>query len=486
MIVTFRPTINNTSDYTACYLNFLRCVTAIATASAGTTSLTVNPYTASNTIDTSTNCIRSIDANTEAGGWTTSASHNVPSSGNNTPAAYTALASAAAFLYKADFYNASTKATYPYKKLCFHSYNDNTDTQGNNWATNYNPSYGSITQKYTRSAITATRFNNVLITFGCSSTTDWTDTKFPPGTGTAAGYINDVATQRTSWTLNEFAHWNMDNQYRGNKFTLNYTDTTVEYHMAVTADYCVIWESKIVDTYAAGYFTTATNGNGDGGGAFRTDGGRFGSIFYMGLRETQAWENSQPDNVPWVCWHYLADTEGNGSVYNGMFPQNNVSAFMNTINNSMIVQTPAKIYRSVNKDYTYNVFFSTVQDRALTAYSTSYNVGYQAYIKELDTPLFVTKRMSNTTTNTGNNLYTPVYDAVTGLQVPPAYPIKISRNYNGDFNSGGACRGIYKSLSMPYATIKQVWQAGNQTFTIGTDTYLPFCLDTDMWLVRFA
>jgi hypothetical protein len=169
-----------------------------------------------------------------------------------------------------------------------------------------------------------------------------------------------------------------------------------------------------------------------------------------------------------------------------MFPQNNVSAFMNTMNNSMIVQTPAKVYRSVNKDYNYNIFFSTVQDRALTAYSTSYSIGYQAYIKELDTPLFVTKRMSNTTTNTSNNLYTPVFDAVTGLQVPPAYPIKISRSFNSDFNAGGACRGIYKSLSMPYATIKQVWQAPNQTFTIGTDTYLPFCLDTDMWLVRFA
>jgi hypothetical protein len=94
--------------------------------------------------------------------------------------------------------------------------------------------------------------------------------------------------------------------------------------------------------------------------------------------------------------------------------------------------------------------------------------------------------MSNTTTNTSNNLYNPVFDAVTGLQVPPAYPIKISRSFTGDFNSGGACRGIYKSLSMPYATIKQVWQAPNQTFTIGTDTYLPFCLDTDMWLIRFA
>ena len=485
MIVTFRPTINNTADYTACYLNFLRCVTAIATAAAGTTSLTVNPYTASNTIDTTKNCIISIDANAEAGGWTTSASHNVPSSGNNTPAAYTALASATAFLYKADFYNASTKATYPYKKLCFHSYNDNTDTQGNNYATGYNNNFGSLNTKYQKANISANILNNVLITFGCSSSTDWTDTKFPPAAGAVSGLINNVTTQSTSWTLNEFAHFQDGNNYRVNKFGLNYTDTTVEYHMAVTADYCVIWESKTDDGYAAGYFTTVTGGNGAGYPQYMNY-GRFGNIFYMGLRETQAWENSQPDNVPWVCWHYMSDTEGTGYwASQQQFPQNNVAAFMNTMNNSMIVQTPAKIHRSVNKDY-FQVFFSTVQDRALTAYSTAYTKDQNNYYKELDTPLFVTKRMSNTTTNTSNNLYTPVFDAVTGLQVPPAYPIKISRSFNSDFNAGGACRGIYKSLSMPYATIKQVWQAPNQTFTIGTDTYLPFLLDTDMWLVRFA
>ena len=478
MIVTFRPTINTGADYTACYLNFLRCVTAIATAPAGTATLTVNPYTASNTIDTTKNCIISIDANAEAGGWTTSASHNVPSSSNNTPAAYTALASAAAFLYKADFYNASTKATYPFKKLCFHSYNDNTDAQGNYYAT-YNISGAILSSKWSKSAITASRLNNILITFGCSSSTDWTDTKFPPAAGSASGLINNVTTQSTSWTLNEGAHFYDNQNYRNNFYGLNYTDTTIEYHMAVTADYCVIWESKVGDTYAAGYFTTATDGAGDSSAQWKANYGRFGNIFYMGLRETQAWENSQPDNVPWVAWHYMSEPSmsGTGTVY---FPPNGVASFMNTMNNSMVVQTPAKIYRTYNKDQA-NYFFSP-QSTASMAYKTTYTESY----KEIDTPLFWTKRMSNTTGNSVNNLYTPVFDAVTGLQVPPAYPIKISRCFSGDFNAGGACRGIYKSLSMPYATIKQIWQAPNQTFTIGTDTYIPFCLDTDMWLVRFA
>ena len=477
MIVTFRPTINTGADVTACYLNFLRCVTAIATAAAGTTSLTVNPYTASNTIDSTKNCIISIDANTEAGGWTTSASHNVPSSGNNTPAAYTAISSAAAFLYKADFYNASTKTTYPYKKLCFHTYNDQADTGQGNYYSAYAPGGYGITKRYTKADITATVLNNMLITFGCSSTTDWTDTKFPPGTGTAAGYINDTSTQKTSWTLNEGAHFTDGNSWRVNSNGLNYTDTSVEYHMAVTADYCVIWESKVGDTYTAGYFTTATSGNG----ASTFNASRYGNIFYMGLRETQGWENSQPDNVPWVCWQYMSEVYSAGSNTN-FYPANGVAAFMCTLNNSMVAQTPAKTYKTYNRD-TANYFFSTNASSANSAYSNAYTGTY----KEIDTPLFWTKRMSGSiSANASNNMYMPVYDATTGLQVPPAYPIKISRNYTGDFNPGGACRGIYKSLSMPYATMKQIWQAPNQTFTIGTDTYLPFCLDTDMWLVRFA
>ena len=56
MIVSFDPAITggayaaaNTEAY---YVNFLRCVTAIATANAGTTSLTVNPYIGLSTVTT--------------------------------------------------------------------------------------------------------------------------------------------------------------------------------------------------------------------------------------------------------------------------------------------------------------------------------------------------------------------------------------------------------------------------------------------------
>ena len=335
MIVTFRPTINNASDVTACYLNFLRCVTAIATAAAGTTTLTVNPYTASNTIDTTKNCIISIDANTEAGGWTTSASHNVPSSGNNTPSTYTAINSAADYLYKADFYNASGKSAFPYKKLCFHSYNSSSD--GYYWGT-------SSYVQFTRSSITLNKGANMLVTFGCSSSTDWTSTTFPPGGGVGSNRINSTAVspgQSTSYTLGGNTT-NSTPLY--NNPGLVYTDATVEYHMAVTADYCVIWESKVGDTYANGYFTTNTSGNG----TTYWNNGRFGSIYYMGLRETQAWENSQNNNVPWVAWQTTLSFNGSGSGSGNEYMHDQVGAFMLTQTNAGLVGTSAKAYATQN------------------------------------------------------------------------------------------------------------------------------------------
>lgn len=480
MIVTFQPTINNTADYTACYINFLRCVTAIATAAAGTTTLTVNPYTASNTIDTTKNCIISIDANAEAGGWTTSASHNVPSSLSNTATTYTALASAAAYLYKADFYNTSGKSTYPYKKLCFHSYNDSS-------AYNHYSSSSSYSAP-TRSYISAARATNMLITFGCSSTTDWTSTTFPPSGGVVTNQINDQpnAGQTTSYTLNQntVQTSSLYNQGPG----LTYNDTTIQYHMAITADYCVIWESKVGDTYTAGYFTTPTNGQSTAQ-ASNWNYPRYGSIYYMGMRQTQPWEDTMTNNPPWVCWQYTGDLSATAGT-TSPFSQSQVAAYMATVNNSGITSTSAKIYTTANS-YNQNTFFGGSSIGRNTNEQAWDQVNYYTYSKKLDGPLFLTRAMSNNIFNgeagyTTNMLYMPQYDTVTGGQVPGAYPIKISRCYTGDWNPGGACRGIYKSLSMPYATMKLYWQAANQTYTIGSDTYIPFVLNEDMWLVRFA
>jgi len=471
MIVTFRPTINTGADYTACYMNFLRCVTAIATAAAGTTSLTVNPFTASNTIDTTKNCIVSIDCNTEAGGWITSASHNVVASLSNTPAVYTALASAATHLYKADFYNASGKATYPYKKLAFHSYGTYAGQSA----------YTGTNACVDKSQITANFAANMLITFGCSASTDWTSGFQPPATTV----LNSAsAGQTTSYTLN--------GQNAGTSTLyanpgLCYTDTTVEYHMAVTADYCVIWESKVGDTYANGYFTTATSG----AGTSYWNVARFGSIYYMGLRETQPWENTLSNNPPWVCWQHTQNTNSTGSQ-SVPYPNNQVAAFMITNANSGVAGVTPLIYSTNNRWD--SEFFHTRRSSAVTAY-TSTPGSVNAEGSRLDAPLFQTRAMfSGTSTTAGatqngtssNMLYMPQTDPVTGAQVPGAYPIKISRSFNGDWNSGGACRGIYKSLSMPYATMKYYWQAATQTFNINGDSYLPFVLNEDMWLVRFA
>lgn len=481
MIVTFRPTINNTADYTACYLNFLRCATAIATAAAGTTSLTVNPLTATGAIDLTKNCIISIDANTEAGGWTTSASHNVPGSLVNTAQTYTALASATSFLYKADFYNLSGKSTYPYKKLCFHSYNDNSV------ANVYGAPFGQISQL--RSAITANLGANMLITFGCSASTDWTSTTFPPAGGLVAQQMNNQnspALQTTSYTLNQNTSSGIQGLYNQGP-GLVYTDSTVEYHMAVTADYCVIWESKVADTYTNGYFTTTTTGNG----TTYWDRARFGSIYYMGLRETQPWENTLTNNPPWVCWQHTGDQLGTGGTSTA-YSHNQVAAYLATISNAGIVSTTAKIYVTTNS-YNEPLFHGgniASKGRNTTEEAWNQSVHTTAY-KMLDGPIFTTRAMGNTTFNgeqgkSLNMLYMPQYDTTTGTQVPGAYPIKISRCYTGDWNPGGNCRGIFKSLSMPYTTMKLYWQSANQTFTIGTDTYLPFVINEDMWLIRVA
>ena len=482
MIVTFQPTINATADYTACYLNFLRCATAIATAAAGTTTLTVNPLTASGAIDTTKNCIIGIDANTEAGGWTTSASHNVPGSLVNTAQTYTALASATTYLYKADFYNLSGKSTYPYKKLCFHSLNDN--TAANPYGTP--GGYGG----WARSSINANIGTNMLITFGCSTSTDWTSTTFPPAFGQAGQMVNfqnGSAGQTTSYTLNAniTGQSGLYNQGPG----LIYNDPGIQYHMAITADYCVIWESKAGDNYANGYFTTTTVGNGTS----YWNASRFGSIYYMGLRETQPWENTLTNNPPWVCWQHTGDTLGTGGT-NPAYSHNQVAAYLATLSNTGIASTTAKIYVTANS-YNEPLFHggnSPYNGRNSTEVAWNQSVHTNAY-KMLDGPIFTTRAMGSVNAhfngergNSSNMLYMPQYDATTGTQVPGAYPIKISRCYTGDWTPGGACRGIFKSLSMPYATMKLYWQSANQTFTIGGDTYLPFVLNEDMWLIRVA
>ena len=98
-----------TTDELARSVNMMRCIAAIATAPAGSTPV-VYALTAPSTTST-VNLITSVIANTEAGGWTESASSN----GN-----ILAYSATSATSYILDFYNQNTgKSQYPYTKMTF-------------------------------------------------------------------------------------------------------------------------------------------------------------------------------------------------------------------------------------------------------------------------------------------------------------------------------------------------------------------------------
>jgi hypothetical protein len=113
MLCKINPTLGGATDEKARAINFLRAIQAICTASAGSTPsvASITTPTASPVIGTagSVNIITEVISNTEAGGWTSSASTNLTS---NYDASF-------GNQYTVDLYRDSGKATYPYRKLSF-------------------------------------------------------------------------------------------------------------------------------------------------------------------------------------------------------------------------------------------------------------------------------------------------------------------------------------------------------------------------------
>ena len=448
MIITFDPKIASASNQDSVYINFLRCITAACTAPANTTSLTVNPYTTSNNIDTTKNCIVSIDANTEAGGWTTSPAHNVPSSNTNVAAAFTTIVSngAASANYKADFYVESGKSATPYLKLSFHI------PSGTQYSTDgySGPSFPSEWGSYPY----------VQSTFGHSTTTasltPTVSSNASPANATSMTPFKDTALRQAPNYCSTYNPWYMPTAIG-----------QILYKIAVTANYCIIWEVKPSNnSYDTGYNNSSIV-LGDTSYYNRT-----GSIIYHGLRETQGWENTYNDNPPWVSWGYLHSNSNRTSTTTySHYPTNCVGAWMRTQTNTSQVSTPTLrvVYNTFNDART--------QDTTMAGYDTH----------QLQVPLFKTKNADGPYMGiSSSTLNPPQADPVTGLQVPGAYPIIIRSTNNGAYNAGGACRGIYKSLSMPFANMKNYWTAANQTFNVNGEPHIPMVINNDMWLIRAA
>ena len=511
MIVSFLVRPSGSGDFTANYINFLRCVTAIATAPAGTTSLTVNPYTSTGVINTSFNCIQSIIANTEGGGWTTSSAHSVPSSGNNTATSYTALNSAADFAYVADFYNTSTKSATPFKKLSFHSYNNNQSSYGNNYLG------GQATGlAFYKGNMSDGMGTNILVTFGASSTSNWSDSYGRP----EANVFNSDCRLNKVYTLgaNTFNATSCNGGHPLEFGTINNTTAAgsgILFTMAVTADYCVIWE-EFYQNGTSPYNLSEWGYGRQSSGSSPFNNSRYTGFVYCGLRTTQAWEDTLTNNVPWVAMSYNpcynSATPGSGATTSTgqQFPHSTVAALMHTLTNSGTLNStrgtvgavvnPCVIAttNSYNQNY-FDGFVSTgdggasghsdTQGGSYPTTSVNYSTSYPG--NRLDGPLWNSRNKgqgvySGHIGSTANILYKPVVDPTTGVLVPPAVPITISRSYTDDWNPGGTVRGLYKSLSGTATFIKKYWLSPTQTFTINGEPYLPFVMYQDMFLVRFA
>jgi hypothetical protein len=505
MLVSFNPMINTSATIDAAYMNFLRCVKAICTAAAGTSSLTVNPTLAINgTSDNTSNCITKIYANAEAGGWTESTSSNVIQPGT----AFTAMTSASVFQYKFDAYNGSGKGSMPYNKVCFHlNGGTSTDFMG------LNRSIPAYTQYST--------YPQVMMTFGCSTTTDWTDTRFiPTGASTGGNYPNyqhNVAGasgstyQNQSLTCygfmsNSSAYWGLNSM---NPFALNRT-----FFLSVTANYCILWEQSSLNSYTASPFYAndlqlnsnagATTGQSPTYSNSSYTSPYYGCIYYGGLRETQAWENAISTNPPWVVMNvsfhrYPTPANSTSSVMNST--PNFMGAYLCTINDSGVVNTTPTTYVVGNRAGNYDF---DLPSGGYTSYNMYVNLYGGAQSHSGTSPYsgilspFVTRDWTGNpgyaspanVANT-NQFYMPTVDPVTGTAVPSAYPIVARRLTSGSWTPGGAIRGLYRSLAMPIATMKNYFAPG-QTFNIynsvtgTTDTYYPIVFNEDMFLVRYA
>ena len=446
--------INTAATPDASYMNFLRCVTAIMTAASGTTTLTVNPFTNNTgTIDNTKNCIVSIDANTEAGGWTTSASHSIVNSGAFTSPTTTSQ------LYKADFYNASGKSAMPYNKVTF-----------TNWVGSASNMFAS--QLSTTLAAGWASLSGVIFVNGPSTTSDLTSANY------AVGSHAITSTAQTSTTLNP---WIANNSSYAGSMTgvgLLTNNTNCYYRMAVTSNYCILWEVPNNNSYASGY--SGTIGTGAIGTYVHPE-WSYGSLYYAGMRETQAWENALNHNPPWCAMQIVHTTKASAQT------SDQISAYMATMNDTGISSSTSQLYYSINNYSTYSNIVTGLNTTLLEttqAGTQTITAATNAAINNgIKIPLFLNRDNSSTTYT--NQFHMPVSDPNTGALVPPAIPIVVRRFATGSWNNGGALRGIYKSLSMPLSTMKLYFSNG-QTFTIGSDTYIPIVFNESMYLIRNA
>jgi len=434
MLVRFQPTLGTTNASLRGY-NFMRVITAVATAAAGSTPV-VRPMTAQNTFDNNLNLITEVIANSEAGGWTVSGTNDT--NGHNLPDTTYTDTNMNNKLYRADFFRPSYKAQYPWLKFTVL------------------PQVQHAFQSY--------GFMDVI----CGA---HTDTRY----SAVNGYVPTLDVANGGYGLASV------NLTGGNNGSISYSGNINTLYADVGPGSAGVRRDECLLAITANYFILIQPWWG---------------ITYFGLRTTQPWENGYDDNPPIVGWHcptwcWTTNTlmtkkkmawwrvkDGFGQVRSQPY-----LSFGYTT-------TGGENFVSHSQDYPeWNVNNQT----ALTRISSD-GLGSPLFRLKGNRNSF-----TGTAVNvgpTGIN-YFPVTDPTTGVLVPPAIPIKMmlgvveattSDQSQMWYNEGGRCLGIYKSLSGSNAFMNNFYSPG-QNFIIDGENYYPYItgsdvLYRDMFLIR--
>jgi len=495
MFVKFNPTLGTSTAQLRAY-NFMRVITAVATASANSTPV-VHPLTAADTYDTNFNLITEVLGNSEGGGWTIADPGETGNTGHNLPDATYADSGITGRTYRADFWRNSGKATYPYIKFTVlpqvqdtwttYPYMDiiygiHTDTRYN-FVAGYAPSGGS-------------------------------------GGGTAATGRNLTAPANNATAY--AAHGIRPNQAETSQGTalISYQD----WYLACTPDYFILIHPGF-------------------------------SITYFGIRELNLWEQPYSDNPPIVGFHTpLRAYAGAAVMPRKMMAwwrlkdgagEVRIAPFMSFYQDLAAIKTGSNpAGQPLTAGWQHNVVINTYQD---VVYSTSEASAVSRISGDpFGGPLFRLKGLQDSYTRVIGNalasvtipgtviphpnpgscppaatnpkptaplgpaagfnvvtsysstgpIYPPIVDPNTGILVPPAYPINMmlsiaSNNINeAYFNQGGLLYGLYKSLSGADEFMERYYNPG-QNFVIDNEDWYPVVTGTDtlyrdMFLVRRA
>lgn len=427
MLCKINATVGGATDEKARAINFLRAIQAICTAPAGSTPsvASLTAPTASPTIGVS----GSVNVITEV-------ISNEEAGGWTSSASTTVTSGYNVSLptvpYTVDLFRDSGKATYPFRKLSFRT----------------NPNH---------------LFSGAYTTY--------------PMIGVSHGY-NQVSSATGNYLLGAAAQWadlttgGVSNRYRADVNYSNESGTGVGFRPAAGE-----WLIASTDRYFIAL-------SGQLGAT-----GLPGTMMYVGLRTTDAWEHQYDDNPP------LASV-----VYDGSSNYNNATG-VNATMWARTRQTTGVINSLPAWWRIQNIAAASIGSTPNSSGNNISPLGGYAQISgnisvdsifwgnEMQVPMLPGLggiMRSNTRQNL--TMTGPVADPVTGTLVPPAFPITFARHKQNSSTSGGTAIGLYKSMGGSDQFMQEYYTPG-QTFVVNNEAYYAYAIgnDTlyrDLFLIR--